>query len=142
MDRDALTPVSALGVSIRLSDYPTRFLVVGLGFLGPVDEEALTEVEREFEARQTAVQAKVACLADPSVCETLTRQGHVLQNSENVLGRRLAAPENVSLGTGITVNQFIMAGPMLALYGLSILIAWMTMADASERHSHGLSLDL
>ena len=128
-----MTPVSALGVSIRLSDYPTRFLVVGLGFLGPVDEESLTEVEREFEARQTAVQADVACLADPSVCETLTRQGYVLQNSENVLRRQLAAPENVSLGTGITVNQFIMAGPMLALYGLSIVIAWMFAKDDGRR---------
>ena len=63
--------------------------VAGLGFGGPLDEDALAAVEHAFRERGSPVQAEVASLGDPSIGRTLTARGYLLQGVENVLGRRL-----------------------------------------------------
>ena len=78
--------------------------LAGLGFGGPVDEEGLAGVERAFLERGAPVQAEVACLADPSVCATLTRRGYVLQKFENVLGCPLPVSDAPEIGAGIDVS--------------------------------------
>ena len=69
-----------------------------------MDEEGLAWVERAFLERMAPVQVEVACLADPSVCATLTRWGYVLQNFENVLGRPLPLTDAPEIGDGIDVS--------------------------------------
>lgn len=64
--------------------------VAGVGFAGPLDAEALAEVEGAFAARKTPVQVELSCLADGSVGEQLTGRGYRLQGFENVLGMALA----------------------------------------------------
>lgn len=65
--------------------------VAGLGFAGPLDEDALEGVERAFARRGSPVQVELSCLGDPAVGALLTRRGYVLQGFENVLGRPLPA---------------------------------------------------
>ena len=86
-----------------LTDSPLNKLA-GLGFGGPVDEEGLAGIERAFLERGAPVQAEVACLADPSVCATLTRRGYVMQNFENVLGCPLPVSDAPEIGAGIDVS--------------------------------------
>jgi GNAT superfamily N-acetyltransferase len=64
--------------------------LVGLGF-APLDEGALAEAERAFEARGAAVRAEVATLADPELLKLLSARGYVLSGFENVLGLDLRA---------------------------------------------------
>ena len=63
--------------------------VAGVGFSGPLDGAELTQVERAFAERDTAVQIELSCLAEPSIPPMLSRRGYSLQGFENVLGRRL-----------------------------------------------------
>jgi hypothetical protein len=67
--------------------------VAGLGFGPPLDEGELGEVERSFAERGTPVRVELACLADPTVGETLTRRGYRLRGFENVLARALGGEE-------------------------------------------------
>lgn len=63
--------------------------IAGLGFDGPVDEDALAAIEREFDRRGAAVQVELASLAETSIGALLTRRGYVLAGYEDVLGMRL-----------------------------------------------------
>jgi GNAT superfamily N-acetyltransferase len=76
--------------------------VVGLGFAGPLDEDALEAVERAFAERGSAVQVELSCLADPSIGAVLTGRGYRLQGFENVLGRALPV-EPVPAAAGVLV---------------------------------------
>lgn len=58
--------------------------VVGIGF-EPIDEEALGQIEHEFDRRKTAVRVELATLADSAIGSILTRRGYVLSGFENVL---------------------------------------------------------
>jgi ribosomal protein S18 acetylase RimI-like enzyme len=64
--------------------------LAGLGFGGPIEERALAEIEREFDARQAPLQVELAALADNGIAPMLARRGYDLVNFENVLGVRLA----------------------------------------------------
>lgn len=71
--------------------------VIGLGFAGPLDDDALTRVERAFADRSEPVRVELTSLADPSLAELLTRRGYALLGFENVLG--VALPHQVDRGT-------------------------------------------
>lgn len=60
--------------------------LAGLGFAAAIDEAALVEVERAYDARQAELRVELATLADPSVGILLTRRGYELVGYENVLG--------------------------------------------------------
>jgi GNAT superfamily N-acetyltransferase len=77
--------------------------VGGLGFGGPLDEDALAVVERSYAQRGSPVQAEVASLGDPAVVRMLTGRGYRLQGFENVLGRSLPAGPRAPLPRGITI---------------------------------------
>jgi ribosomal protein S18 acetylase RimI-like enzyme len=78
--------------------------VAGLGFAGPVDEEALAAVERAFAERGSPVQAEVASLGDPGVVRMLSARGYVLQGFENVLARSLPGGPLPPRAPGIEVS--------------------------------------
>ncbi len=63
--------------------------MIGVGFQGLPSDEALGVIEEKFRARAAPLQAEVSTLADSAFTATLCRRGYVLQNFENVLGRRL-----------------------------------------------------
>src|SRR4051812_46283804 len=63
----------------------------GLGFVGPLDEEALAGVERAFDARGAEIRVELSTLADPAVGRLLTRRGFELSGYEHVLGIALDA---------------------------------------------------
>jgi ribosomal protein S18 acetylase RimI-like enzyme len=77
--------------------------VAGLGFGGPLDEEALSAVERAFAERGSPVQAEVASLGGPGVVQMLSARGYVVQGFENVLGRSLPAARFSPRPPGIEV---------------------------------------
>jgi GNAT superfamily N-acetyltransferase len=64
--------------------------LAGLGF-APLDEDALAQVERAYDARNAELRVELATLADPSVGLLLTRRGYELAGYENVLGLALGA---------------------------------------------------
>lgn len=68
--------------------------VAGLGFDGPVGEDAIASVEAAFDAVGGEIRVELATLADPAVAAMLARRGYVLIGHENVLGLALA-PERV-----------------------------------------------
>src|SRR4051812_43929804 len=50
--------------------------LIGLGFGSPLDEEALTRVEREYDARGAELRVEQATLADPAIASLMTRRGY------------------------------------------------------------------
>jgi GNAT superfamily N-acetyltransferase len=68
--------------------------VAGLGFDGPVSEDAVAGVEAAFDAVGAEIRVELATLADPAIATMLARRGYVLIGHENVLGFALT-PERV-----------------------------------------------
>lgn len=60
--------------------------LAGLGFAGPVEEDALAAIERDYDERGAELRVELATLADPPVGRLLTRRGYQLAGYENVLG--------------------------------------------------------
>jgi ribosomal protein S18 acetylase RimI-like enzyme len=86
---DALIrPIGTTAALYSGPDEPWNKLV-GLGF-GPLDEEVLAEIEREFDEREAAIRVEISTLADGAVTAALTRRGYELIGFENVLGLALA----------------------------------------------------
>jgi len=81
------------GVAVFAGEGSPLNKIAGVGFGGPVDIDILSEIERAFDARGTAVQAEVSSLADPEACRVFSRRGYQLVGMENVLGRPLPASE-------------------------------------------------
>jgi GNAT superfamily N-acetyltransferase len=63
--------------------------LVGLGFDGPLDADALGRVEREYDRRNAELRVELSTLADNSVGRLLTSRGYILAGHENVLGLEL-----------------------------------------------------
>lgn len=63
--------------------------LAGLGFVEPIDMDALARVERAYDARDAELRVELSTLADPSAGMILTRRGYELAGYENVLGLRL-----------------------------------------------------
>jgi GNAT superfamily N-acetyltransferase len=73
-----------------LSDADSPFnKLIGLGFAGVPDLDALAEIERVHRARGVRLQVELATLAAPAVGRLLTARGYRLEGFENVLARRL-----------------------------------------------------
>ncbi|MUM15597.1 GNAT family N-acetyltransferase [Mycobacterium sp. CBMA271] len=79
--------------------------IAGLGFHGAPTESELDAVEREFAARNTPVQAEVASLADPAICELLSERGYLLVSFEDVLGLPLVNVSGPVIPDGIAVRH-------------------------------------
>jgi hypothetical protein len=62
--------------------------IAGLGF-APIDETALSRLERLYEARGGEMRVELSSLADTAVGALLTRRGFALAGYENVLGLAL-----------------------------------------------------
>ncbi len=63
--------------------------VIGAGFDGPVDENALVHIEAEFGKRGGRLQLEVSTLADTSFHALLAKRGYAASGFENVLGHPL-----------------------------------------------------
>jgi GNAT superfamily N-acetyltransferase len=106
--------------------------VAGLGFAGPLDEDALEAVERAFAARGSAVQAEVSSLADPSIVRMLSTRGYVLQGFENVLGRVVTSEESAP-PAGIEIAE----SPLADLGAwLDVVVTGFASADTQGVASH------
>lgn len=78
--------------------------VVGAGFGELPDEGALDELEREYAARDCAVQFEVSTLASPELGALLTRRGYVYVGFENVLGLELRSERSTLPPPGVSVT--------------------------------------
>jgi GNAT superfamily N-acetyltransferase len=102
-----IRPISG-GTSVYAGPNSPMNKVIGLGLDGPIDLEALEEIEREWRARGEAVRVELSILADASVPVALSERGYHVHGFENVLARAL----DVELATddprgpqGITIER-------------------------------------
>ncbi|OHT82408.1 GNAT family N-acetyltransferase [Mycobacteroides saopaulense] len=102
---DALVISLAGGVAAYAGPDSPMNKIAGLGFGGMPTESELDAIEREFAARDTPVQAEVASLADPALCELLTARGYLLVSFEDVLGFALTDAPAPAVPDGITVRH-------------------------------------
>ncbi|MEP7114122.1 MAG: GNAT family N-acetyltransferase [Ilumatobacteraceae bacterium] len=79
--------------------------VVGLGFDGVPDVDALETIERAFGNRGLPTQVELADLADPEVGIVLTGRGYRLESFENVLGRAIDGSPEAPAPPGIEVRS-------------------------------------
>jgi len=121
------------GVAVLTEEESPLNKLVGLGFDGPVDEAELELVERTFAARGAALRAEVACLAEPSVCELLTRRGYALIGFENVLGRALPAEHLPAIPAGIEITP---GGPDDFAAWLDVVVTGFATPDTQGVPSH------
>src|SRR5689334_9673949 len=56
--------------------------LAGLGFGAPLDEDTLTEIECDFDARETPIRVELSMLADPAVAPALSARGYTLTGFE------------------------------------------------------------
>jgi GNAT superfamily N-acetyltransferase len=90
--------------------------LAGLGFAGVLEEAAIVDLERAYDARNAELRVELATLADPSVGVLLTRRGYELVGYENVLGLSLdgdaidglTQAREADVARGLVVSQ---AGP-------------------------------
>lgn len=93
VDGALVTPIGGgLAVVARPGSPMTK--VIGAGFDGALDPDALAAIEAAWNARGEAVRVELATLAPPEVAQTLTARGYRLLGAEHVLVRPLtdAAP--------------------------------------------------
>jgi hypothetical protein len=83
-----LQPIGGATAVFAGRDQPFSKLV-GLGFDGPIDEEALDRVEQEYDRRGAALRVELATVAGHGVAPLLTSRGFRLIGFENVLGLEL-----------------------------------------------------
>jgi ribosomal protein S18 acetylase RimI-like enzyme len=79
--------------------------IVGLGFGQAIDEPTLAAIEREFDARRTAVRVELSTLADADVAPMLTGRGYALIGFENVLGVPLSTEVLTELRAGVEADR-------------------------------------
>jgi GNAT superfamily N-acetyltransferase len=77
--------------------------LIGLGFDGPIDIEALEEIEREWRDRDEPVRVELSILADPSVPVTLSERGYHVHGYENALARPLGADLATDDAPGVAI---------------------------------------
>ena len=87
--------------------------LAGLGFAASVEDDALSTVERAYDARHAELRVELATLADPGVGTLLTRRAYELIGYENVLGLplggeivdRLARAYEADVARGVSVSR-------------------------------------
>jgi GNAT superfamily N-acetyltransferase len=107
--------------------------VAGLGFSGPLDEGELEAVEAAYAERACPVQVELACLAEPSIGELLTRRGYALLGFENVLGQTLPLESAPAPADGICVSTS--PGEELAAW-MEVVIGGFESPDTQGVPSH------
>ena len=94
------------GVAVHTGEGSPLNKVAGIGFAGVPAAVELDSIEREFATAGAPVQVELSCLAEAGIGSLLTARGYRLVGFENVLGRRLPAPDLEPLrqqGGGIEV---------------------------------------
>jgi GNAT superfamily N-acetyltransferase len=81
--------------------------VAGLGFDGPLSDDAIAKVEAAFDAVNAEIRVELATLADPRVATMLARRGYVLIGYENVLGLALTPERVVEFDAAVADSQEI-----------------------------------
>ena len=81
--RTIVLPISG-GLAVYASPNSPVNKVIGLGFDGPLDLDALEQIEREWRARDEAVRVELSILADASVPVALSERGYHVHGYENV----------------------------------------------------------
>jgi GNAT superfamily N-acetyltransferase len=81
--------------------------VAGLGFDGPLSDDAIAKVEAAFDAVNAEIRVELATLADPRVSTMLARRGYVLIGHENVLGLALTPERVVEFDAAVADSQEI-----------------------------------
>ena len=108
--------------------------LAGLGF-APIDEDALAQVERAYDARNAELRVELATLADPSVGLLLTRRGYELAGYENVLG--LALDGDIVDGLALARESDMARGVIVTLAGEDETRLWIeTVADGFSHPDH------
>jgi GNAT superfamily N-acetyltransferase len=102
--RTLIQPISG-GVSVYAGPNAPMNKVIGLGLEGPIDLDALDEIEREWRARDEAVRIELSILADPSIPVTLSERGYHVHGFENVLARPLEAELAIDDPQGVTIER-------------------------------------
>ena len=104
--RTIVLPISG-GLAVYAGPDSPVSKVIGLGFDGPIDLEALEQIEREWQARDESVRVELSILADPSIPVALSERGYHVHGYENVLGRPLGG----ELATQARAEQEFAAAP-------------------------------
>jgi ribosomal protein S18 acetylase RimI-like enzyme len=81
--------------------------VTGLGMAGPVDEAALTSLERAYAARGLGVEIDLCPHADPGLLALLARRGYAVNAFSNTYARTL---DEVAAEAGETPGLEVLAG--------------------------------
>ena len=77
--------------------------VIGLGFDGPLDLDALQTIEARWRERNEPVRIELSILADATIAPALSERGYRLHGFENVLARRVT-PDHSAMAAGVTVE--------------------------------------
>jgi GNAT superfamily N-acetyltransferase len=106
--RTLIQPISG-GLSVYSGPHSAMNKLIGLGFDGPIDLEALEQIEREWRARDEAVRVELSILADPSIPVALSERGYHVHGYENALARplggNLASQDEPELAPGLTIER-------------------------------------
>ncbi len=86
--------------------------VIGMGLDEDLVASIVEEIELDFFARGSAVQAEVATLARPSAHALFTERGYLLQGFEDVLGRSLTDTDARAPATGEIAIREVPAGAL------------------------------
>jgi GNAT superfamily N-acetyltransferase len=98
-----IQPISG-GTSIYAGPNSPMNKVIGLGFDGPIDVEALEGIEREWHARDEAVRIELSIVADASIPVALSERGYHVHGFENVLARPLGVELGIADPPGVTIE--------------------------------------
>lgn len=90
--RTIVLPLSG-GLAVYASPNSPVNKVIGIGFDGPLDPDALATIEEEWRTRNEAVRFELSVLADPSVPVMLSERGYHVHGYEVALGRSLGADD-------------------------------------------------
>lgn len=102
--RTSIQPIAG-GLSIYAGPDSPMNKVIGLGFDGPIDPDALEQIEGDWRARDEAVRIELSILADASTPVMLSERGYHVHGYENVLARPLDAALAADDPPGVTVEQ-------------------------------------
>lgn len=90
-DTSARTRVDPLsgGLAVYVAPSSPMNKIIGVGLDGPLDLEALSDIERHWREQGEPVRVELSILADATVAPALSERGYRVHGFENVLGRSL-----------------------------------------------------
>jgi GNAT superfamily N-acetyltransferase len=126
-----VTPIGGAAAVYAGPGAPSNKLA-GLGFGVPLDENALTAIERDFDARETPVRVELSMLADPAIAPALSGRGYALIGFENVLGLDLDADAIARLSQAVDADRD--RGLTVAGVPTDDLAAWVDVVTTGFGH--------